>query len=195
MRLLLILSALILAKPAGAQEDDRIAGLRSEIAMLEAEIRSAGIPELLITVLPATGAIRQDLGLLVIRDALPPAGGVKRIADRIAADTLLRGALSDEEIAAGYALRAYYGRGCYGWAKASRGLAAVEPDRVDDATILMLAVLTIGPSYLARDEARRGKAIARTIERLLEEGKIDAASADRLASLPLRSPEIGPGCR
>ncbi len=193
---LFLLMLLFPARATDGQENPRLRALRDEVEKLAMEVQSAQVPPLLIAALPAAEKeFVSALGTILLSDARPATRGIKRVSDQIVVGTLLRSAMTPEELATGYALRAYYGRGCVGWEEAARGLSDPETRRNDEAFLLTLAVLPIAPSRLMTDDARRKTLVLRTVQTLEKNGEITSETARGLAQLPLHDLLSGNGCK
>ncbi|MEO9824849.1 MAG: hypothetical protein ABJF50_10590 [Paracoccaceae bacterium] len=190
------LIAMAFANSAHADADQILDAIRKEVNELAMEVANEDVPDLLVQAIDAsTSLAHSSLRRIILRDAgIKPVLGMKGIADNIAAHVLINEVMTPHEITTGFALRAYFGRDCYGWRAASAGLLSVQADQEDDISLVTLAALTIAPSRYIRDERHRTERVARILENLTKAQTIAPERLDSLRNSAIPDPNVGPGC-
>lgn len=183
---------IVVASIACAEGDPALEAIKAEVRKIAEEVREQDVPELLIASLDASSG-NVHPGDMLLHDAGLTSGlSLNGLAHKIAVNLMLKEALSPREITAGFAIRAYYGRRCYGWRAASAGLMGIAPDEASDISLVTLAALTVAPSNLSRDRRRLRKRVEAILESLAEAGHLTTPSAQRLLDSPV--PRLGSGC-
>ena len=119
---------------------------------------------------------------------------LERKASVLALRGFLEEQLSQEAIARIYAATTFYGRNCYGFEDAVRGLARQHPARADDEVWLALAALPRSPSWYLSDRSALKARVALIVDELETSKLVSKAEAGRLRGLPLASVDTGGGC-
>lgn len=203
-RMIRLLMILCLPGAAAAQSDlsekalAQLRGIADRIAAVEA----GEVPEVLIAAIiaaeqrdhlrraPADSGLTRQLARMHL-GSMPL---FQRNASELALGVYLGERMSAREIAETYAAMVYFGRNCYGYQDAVRGLVRTTPERADDATWLALAALPRSPSFYLSDRAALDDRVSAIISDMEGSGLVDGAEAARLKMLPLASVDTGPGC-
>lgn len=124
--------------------------------------------------------------------------GAMRTLERKASVKALRGflenRLSPEGIARIYAATVFYGRNCFGYEDAVRGLARRTPASAGDAVWLALAALPRSPSFYLGDRSALRARVAMIVDEMEASRLVGKAEAERLRDLPLANVDTGNGC-
>lgn len=124
--------------------------------------------------------------------------GAMRSLERKATVTVLSRLLEERatqrELAAIYAATVFFGRNCYGFDAAVRGLARQRPERAGDDVWLALAALPRSPSLYLRDRSVLKARVDKIIDEMEEQELVTPGVADRLRDLKLANVDSGKGC-
>lgn len=199
IRVLMI--ACLLCGPLAATAQERglgearlaeLRGLADQIALIEA----GSVPEALVRAFLAVEGTRGERGLSAQLAAMHL--GAMRTLERRAAETALAAMIEDNlsprEVAGVYAATVYYGRNCYGYTDAVRGLARRAPQNAGDAVWLALAALPRSPSLYLRDRSALRARVEVIIDEMEVQAQVDSTIAERLRELPLANIDSGKGC-
>lgn len=107
---------------------------------------------------------------------------------------LLEERASERELAGVYAATVFYGRNCYGYADAVRGLARQRIESAGDDVWLALAALPRSPSLYLRDRSALKARVDLTIDQMEAQNMVTSEVAERLRDLKLANVDSGRGC-
>lgn len=198
MRLLLLAGLALFPMAAAAQSDlskkalAQLDALADRIALVD----PGEVPETLLLATLAFAELpgERPLAEQVAGLHLGAMEALERKASVLALAGYLDDRLSREAIARVYAATIFYGRNCYGYQDAVRGLARRTPSSAEDEVWLALAALPRSPSWYLTDRSALKARVALIVDAMETSNLVTKARADRLRDLPLASVDSGGGC-
>lgn len=180
---------------SGALAEKRLVELQ-RLADRIALIDTRDVPEMLIKATLAANDTGGDRPLAeqVAGMNLGPMRTLERKAAVSALAIYLEERMSPRSIAGIYAATVYYGRNCYGYVDAVRGLARKTPKRAGDAVWLGLAALPRSPSLYLRDRSALKARVAAIVNALEAQNLVGSRAAGRLRELRMANIDSGKGC-
>lgn len=202
--IVLITAALLCVSPmASAQQISKkklaeLENIADRIALIEA----GPVPDILIfATIAATQAdhltrdsATSELTGQLAGQYLAPSSTLQRKAERKALSAQIAERMAPLDIARTFAATVYYGRNCYGFDAAIRGLARKRVSQAKDNDWLALAALPRSPSFYLRDRSALRERVRGLITDMRIAGLVTAKQANRLEDLPLSNLDNGQGC-